>query len=82
MKSAWNFVLRVVAVFFMSALSTIGAGAILQINIFKTALLAGLVGLARVVEDIAREFINDGVVSKRDLDKVLKNIAENYDQNH
>ena len=81
MKTVWNFTLRVIAVFVMSALSTIGAGAILQIDILKTALLAGIIGLARVVEDVAREFISDGLVTKKDFDKVLKHIAETYQKN-
>ena len=76
MKIIWNFTLRVLAVFLMSALSTIGAGAILQMDIYKTALLAGLVGIARVVEGVAREFLDDGKLTMKEVNELFNHIAQ------
>ena len=81
MKAIWNFILRVLAVFLMSALSTIGAGAILQMDIYKTALLAGLVGIARVVEGITREFLDDGKLTMDEVNEMFNSLAEKNKEN-
>jgi hypothetical protein len=56
------------ALFLVSALTTIGAGAIIGIDTLQTAILAGVMGIANVVEDLARGYLNDGELSDEEID--------------
>jgi hypothetical protein len=60
--------LRMLALFLVSALTTIGAGAIIGIDTLQTAILAGVMGIANVVEDLARGYLNDGSLSDEEID--------------
>ncbi len=55
-----NIVMRIIAVFAASGLSVIGAGAIVGIETYKAVILAGTLGVATVVEKLARGFLDDG----------------------
>lgn len=59
---------RMLALFIVSALTTIGAGAIIGIDTIQTAILAGVMGIANVVEDLARGYLNDGQLSDDEID--------------
>ena len=68
---------RMFALFLVSALGTMGAGAMIGLDVIKTALLAGILGVANVVEDLARGYLNDGKLSKTEIeDAFQKNIPE------
>ena len=68
----WSKVLlRIGAVFVASGLSVIGAGAIVGIGVFKSVLIAGLTGVAAVVERLAREFVNDGVLNEPEIERAF-----------
>ena len=58
---------RMVALFLVSALTTVGAGAIIGIDTIQTAILAGVMGVANVVEDLSRSYLNDGKLSKKEI---------------
>jgi hypothetical protein len=62
---------RIVALFLVSALTTIGAGAIIGIDTLQTAILAGVMGVANVVEDLSRGYLNDGKLSKKEIDEAF-----------
>jgi hypothetical protein len=62
---------RILALFLVSALTTIGAGAIIGLDTIKTAILAGVMGIANVVEDLARGYLNDGVLSQDEVDSAF-----------
>ena len=55
-----NIVARIIAVFAASGLSVIGAGAVVGIETYKAVILAGTLGVATVVEKLARGFLDDG----------------------
>ena len=55
-----NIAMRIVAVFAASGLSVIGAGAVVGIGTAKAVVLAGTLGVATVVEKLARGFLDDG----------------------
>jgi hypothetical protein len=59
--------MRIIAVFAASGLSVIGAGAVVGISTVKAIILAGTLGVATVVEKLARGFLNDG---KLDIDEI------------
>ena len=62
-----NIFMRIVAVFAASGLSVIGAGAVVGISTVKAVILAGTLGVATVVEKLARGFLNDG---KLDIEEI------------
>lgn len=76
----WNIFLRIVAVFAASGLSVIGAGAVVGIETITAVTMAGLLGVATVVERLARAFLDDGKLSAEEINaafaKVDKKSAE------
>jgi hypothetical protein len=66
------------ALFLVTAFATIGVGAVIGIDVFKTAILAGVMGIANVIEDLARSYLNDGKLSKTEINKAFReNTPEN-----
>lgn len=59
-KALSNVLMRIVAVFAASGLSVLGAGAVVGIDTMQAVMLAGLLGVATVVEKLARAFLDDG----------------------
>lgn len=62
---------RMLALFLVTALATIGAGALIGIDTIQTALLAGIMGVANVIEDLARGYLNDGKLTKEEIDQAF-----------
>jgi hypothetical protein len=63
----WNILMRIVAVFAASGLSVIGAGAVVGISTAKAVILAGTLGVATVVERLARSFLDDGKLTVTEI---------------
>ncbi len=66
-----NVLLRIVAVFAASALSVIGAGAIAGVPLWKAMIMAGVAGVANVVEGLSRAFLDDGKLDLAEINKVF-----------
>lgn len=62
-----NILARIIAVFAASGLSVIGAGAIVGIETYKAVILAGTLGVATVVEKLARGFLGDGKLTIEEI---------------
>jgi len=62
---------RVFAYFVMTALGMIGTGTIVGINMWQAALMAGIAGVANVVEGLARAYVGDGVLTAEEVDEVF-----------
>lgn len=77
MKFLQNISLRVLAVFTMNALGVIGAGAIAGIPLWKAALMAGIGGVATVVEGLARAYVVDGNLSTSEINSVFSGAETN-----
>ena len=69
-----NIVMRIVAVFAASGLSVIGAGAIVGISTAKAVVLAGSLGVATVVERLARGFLDDGKLSIDEINEAFNTV--------
>ena len=61
----------------MNALGVIGAGAIAGIPLWKAALMAGIGGVATVVEGLARAFVTDGDLSTDEINTVFSKAETN-----
>jgi hypothetical protein len=68
--------LRIVAVFAASGLSVIGAGAIAGVEMWKAVLIAGIGGVATVVEGLSRAFLQDGKLDADEIDEVFSAVEK------
>ena len=69
-----NIVLRMVAVFAASGLGVIGAGAIAGVPLWKAMLMAGIGGVATVIEGLARAFMDDGKLDTAEINGVFNKV--------
>jgi hypothetical protein len=58
---------RMVAVVVASVMGTLGAGALLGIDAYKSAALAAIMGVAVVSESLARGFLTDGKLDEKEI---------------
>lgn len=63
--------MRIVAVFAATGLSVIGAGAVVGISTIQAVVLAGTLGVATVVEKLARSFLDDGRLSLTEVNEAF-----------
>lgn len=66
--------MRIVAVFAASGLGVVGAGAIAGVPLWKAAMMAGIAGVATVVEGLARAFLDDGKLSASEINQVFNKV--------
>ena len=71
MKQIQNILFRILATFSASALGVIGAGAIANIPLWKACFMAGIAGVAVVVEGLSRAFLDYGKLSLSEIDAVF-----------
>lgn len=71
-----RYALRLVAVFFASALSVVGAGALVGVEVWQSLIMAGVGGVARVLEGVLRSFAADGDLSDEDAEAVFQRLSE------
>ena len=69
-----NILARIVAVFAASGLGVIGAGALVGISTIKAVILAGSLGVATVVEKLARGFLDDGKLSIEEINEAFSSV--------
>jgi hypothetical protein len=69
-----SVVFRILAAFAASGLSVIGAGAIAGVELWKAVMMAGIGGVAVVVEGLARAFMDDGVLTREEIDEVFNKV--------
>jgi hypothetical protein len=74
MKQLNNIVMRIVATFAASGLGVIGAGAIAGVDIWKACFMAGMAGVATVVEGLSRAFLDDGKLSTAEINQVFTKV--------
>lgn len=65
---------RILATFAASGLSVIGAGAIAGVELWKAVMMAGISGVAFVVEGLARAYMDDGKLTKAEIDEVFNKV--------
>lgn len=74
MKTMSNILLRILATFAASGLSVIGAGAIAGVPLWKACFMAGMAGVATVVEGLSRAFLDDGKLSAAEINEVFNRL--------
>lgn len=66
--------MRIVAVFAASGLSVVGAGAIAGVQLWKAVLMAGIGGVATVIEGLSRAFMDDGKLDQNEINSVFNSV--------
>ena len=66
--------MRIVATFAASGLGVIGAGAVAGVPLWKACFMAGIAGVAVVVEGLSRSFLDDGKLSVAEINAVFAKV--------
>jgi len=74
MEQLKNILLRIVATFAASGLGVVGAGTIAGVPIWKAVFMAGIAGVATVVEGLSRAFLDDGKLSAKEINEVFNKV--------
>jgi hypothetical protein len=69
-----QILLRILAVFGASGLSVVGAGAIANVPLWKAIMMAGVGGVATVVEGLARAYMDDGKIDADEINEVFNKV--------
>lgn len=70
---------RIAAVFIASGLSVLGAGAVVGVDVIQAVLMAGILGVASVIEKLARSFIDDGKLTMEEVDHAFSQSSSEYE---
>jgi len=71
---------RVFATFLATGLSVIGAGTIAGVDIVKSIWMAGIGGVATVVEGLSRAYLKDGNLTESEINQVFSKIEGGEDE--
>jgi hypothetical protein len=69
-----TILLRILAVFAANGLGVIGAGAIANVPLWKAMFMAGIAGVATVVEGLARAYMDDGKIDADEINDVFNKV--------
>ena len=75
-----NVIMRIFAVIAAEALGVIGAGSLVGIEVWQAAVLAGALGAARVLEALARFYLEDGTLTAEEINAAFAKVDKNSDK--
>jgi hypothetical protein len=81
MKKVQDILSRMVAVFTVGALGTLGAGAIMGVETWIALAMAGLLAVASVAERLAREYLDDGKLTLDEINGAFSPFAKSEEFN-
>ena len=81
MKKVQDILRRMVAVFTVGALGTLGAGAIMGVETWIALSMAGVLAVASVSERLAREYLDDGKLSLDEINGAFSPFAKSEEFN-
>lgn len=71
---------RIFATFLATGLGVIGAGTIAGVDIIKSIWMAGIGGVATVVEGLSRAYLKDGSLTESEINQVFSKIEGGEDE--
>jgi D-arabinose 1-dehydrogenase-like Zn-dependent alcohol dehydrogenase len=80
MNQTKNILLRMVAVFAASSLSVVGASAVAGVEPTKAILIAGIGGVAVLVDGLARAFLKDGKLDDAEINDIFTSVDKGLDK--
>jgi hypothetical protein len=79
LKTIKNVIWRIVAVFVASGMAVLGAGAIVGIELWSAVFMAGILGVASVLERLARAFLDDGKLTAEEINSAFSKVEKDSD---
>lgn len=76
MRKLQDILSRMVAVFTVGALGTLGAGAVMGVDTWVALSMAGLLAVASVAERLAREYLDDGKLTLDEINGAFSPFAK------
>lgn len=73
--------MRIVAVFAATGLSVVGMGSVVGIGTLQSILLAGGLGVATVLEALARGYLDDGKLSQQEINEAFAKVDKKKGNN-
>lgn len=67
---------RILATFIASALGVVGAGTIAGVELWKAVFMAGISGVAVVLEGLSRAYLADGDLSDDEINAVFSEVND------
>lgn len=80
MKTFKQIMMRIGAVIAAESLGVIGAGSLVGIEVWQAATLAGALGAARVLEALARFYLEDGNLTAEEINAAFAKVDKNSDK--
>lgn len=74
LKMFQNIAYRIFATFLATGLGVIGAGTIAGVDIVKSIWMAGIGGVATVVEGLSRAYLKDGSLDETEINSVFNKV--------
>lgn len=74
MEQVKQITLRIIATFAATGLGVVGAGAIVDVPLIKAVLMAGIGGVAFVIEGLARAYMDDGKLTTEEINEVFRKV--------
>jgi hypothetical protein len=71
-----NIVSRMLAMFVATALGVVGTGAIIGVEVWQAALMAGIGGVATVLEGLSRAYLKDGKLTMSEINDVFSQVDQ------
>lgn len=62
---------RTVAYIILKISATLGGGAVIGVEVWQAALLAGFIGFMEVAEEVSRAYVKDGDVTDEDMNDIF-----------
>jgi hypothetical protein len=75
-----NILLRILATFAATGLGVVGAGSIAGVPLWKAIFMAGIAGVATVIEGLSRAFLDDGKLSLDEIDRVFSKVEKKKEE--
>ena len=66
-----QIIARMISTFTANGLATVGAGTLVGIEIMDAVILAGTLGCVKVAEDLARAYLDDGVLTIEEINEAF-----------
>jgi hypothetical protein len=76
MEQLKNVLLRILATFAVTGLSVVGAGTIAGVPLIQAIFMAGIGGVATVVEGLSRAFLADGKLTLDEINAVFSKVEQ------
>ena len=71
-----NTVWRILATFVATGMGVIGAGTIAGVSVATSVFMAGIGGVATVLEGLARAFLADGKITEEEMNEVFSKVDD------